>query len=1066
MNSKENIIEKILDCSPWDDQLSSAFMAFGFQEPSKTWNDLISIAKCVNFRKLYPHFFSRLLDLTTRSHNADLALHNFERFSEKFTDKDHLFTQLSESENLLEALVFLFSGSQILTDSLLSEPSYVNWLSRPGTLTESKSKDMLMRDFYEMAGKGFHKKDISSALRKFKKREYIRIGLRDLLGNVELMETVGDISNLADVCLQIAYEKADRDLRQKHGIPSYEDKDGNWKDSEFAILGMGKLGGQELNYSSDIDLVYIYTSSRGETRPDSSLPGSVVKITNHEYFSKLARQITKSINEITSDGNVFRVDLDLRPDGPSGEIASSLASCETYYESWGRTWERQAFIKARVSAGSEALGREFFSMMEPFIYRRSLDFEAIEEIKSMKNRINQSLKGKKSGNIKLGFGGIREIEFFIQAYQLLLGGRNKELRVRSSLGALKIMLEKNIISEEDFLCLSEAYIFLRHLENRVQITFGLQTHNLPESIPDRAVLARKMRIEGSTAEELAENLMKVYETHTSFVGKMFSEQFAEKEKREAAEAISKEWEQSRKGETLFSEDEIAAIPLIQDPAQAFRFLKVLRDGSEFSHPSEKSIQEFNYILPKIITICGCLPSPGKAIENLSRFVEATGARESFLNLFQENEKFLELLLILFGSSGLLSQILIKRPELVDLLTNMDEIYRFKAAEKISEDLEKFLSNESSLEKKELLLRRFKQAEELRIGVRFLIKEADLEGTLSDLSHLADAYLEAVFKLACAEVSRKKGHPVAEKFCIIGMGKLGGGELNFGSDLDVIFVYDEPEENSQEGVHYAAVSQLIYKLTSEMTSAGYAYKIDTELRPEGGAGVLVMSISGYERYFKSRARIWEQQAMVRARVVAGNKEVGKKFMEAAHNFVFQDNFEYSSLIEISRLRERMEVELARESTRGKNVKLGFGGIADIEFTMQILQLIHGKKNPRLRETNTIGALNLFVAHGMIDQVKADQAKENYLFLRNLECALRIIKETPGNSLPKDPRDLAQLARLMSYQGDEAENLAKIFMGDYEMHTTQMREYYRDTIGQLLRTGPRTASNEEDRDTPVN
>ena len=352
MNSKEKLIEKIHNCEAWDDQLESSLMEFGFQVPSKCWKDLISIAKAVNFKKLYPQFFSSLLEISARSYNADLALHSLERFSEKFSDKDHLFAQFSESNSLLEALVFLFSGSQILTDSLFSEPSYVNCLSRNGTLT--KSKDVLIRDFY--AWEGFDEKDFSSILRKFKKKEYIRIGLRDLLGNVELMETVGDISNLADVCLQIAYEKANKDLQKKHGIPTYEDTDGNLKVSEFTVLAMGKLGGQELNYSSDIDLIYVYTSNHGETQPDSSQPTSGIKISNHEYFSKLARQITKYINEITSEGNVFRVDLDLRPDGPSGEIASSLASCETYYQSWGRTWERQAMIKARVSAGSESLG--------------------------------------------------------------------------------------------------------------------------------------------------------------------------------------------------------------------------------------------------------------------------------------------------------------------------------------------------------------------------------------------------------------------------------------------------------------------------------------------------------------------------------------------------------------------------------------------------------------------------------------------------------------------------------------------------------------------------------------
>jgi [glutamine synthetase] adenylyltransferase / [glutamine synthetase]-adenylyl-L-tyrosine phosphorylase len=1059
LNFKATLIEKIHNCEAWDDQLESSLKEFGFQVPSKCWKDLISLAKAVNFKKIYPQFFSRLLEISERSHNADLALHNLEHFSEKFSDKDHLFTQISESNSLLEALVFLFSGSQILTDSLLSEPSYINWLSRQNTLT--KSKDFLTREFYEW--EGFDEKDFSSILRKFKKREYIRIGLSDLLGNVELMETVGDISNLADVCLQIAYEKANRDLEKKHGVPSYKDADGNLKVSEFAILGMGKLGGQELNYSSDIDLIYIYTSSHGETQLDSSQPTSSIKISNHEYFSKLARQITKYINEITSEGNVFRVDLDLRPDGPSGEIASSLASCETYYQSWGRTWERQAMIKARVSAGSESLGREFFAMMEPFIFRRSLDFEAIEEIKSMKNRINQSLKDKKITNIKLGFGGIREIEFFIQAYQLLFGGRDKELRTRGSLKTLKVLKDKSFINEEDYLCLSEAYIFLRNLENRVQITFGLQTHQLPEKEESRVVLAKKMRIEGKTPKEQSINLMKVYEYHTSFVGKIFSEQFVEKEKREAAEKISLEWEKSREGETLFSEEKLASIPLIKDPVQAFRFLKILRDGSAFSHPSEKSIQEFNYILPKIIDQCDRVPSPGAAIKNLCRFVEATGARKSFLNLFQENEKFLELLLILFGSSGLLSQILIRNPELLDLLIDMDEVYRFKTPEKISEDLDKYLLTGTTLDEKSVILRRFKQAEELRIGVQYLIKEADLEGTLSDLSNLADVFLQAVFNLACEELSHKEGHAVAKNFCIVGMGKLGGGELNFGSDLDVIFVYDEPD--GRDGAHYSAISQLICKLTSEMNSAGYAYKIDTDLRPEGGAGVLVMSIAGYERYFKMRARIWEQQAMVRARVVAGNRDVGEKFMEQVHGFVYQDNFEYSALIEISRMRERMELELAQEKTKGKNVKLGFGGISDIEFAMQILQLIHGKKNPRIRKTNTMKTLDIFVTQGMIDQRKADQLKDNYIFLRRLECALRIIHETPTNNLPKETLDLAQLARLMSYIGNDANNVANAFLLDYEKHTLQMRAYYRETIGQLLRTGPRSSSAEEKENRPI-
>jgi glutamate-ammonia-ligase adenylyltransferase len=1049
MTFNKALIYRIHQRQPWDETLP--LQAFGFREPETAWKNLVALAGHAQFEKLYPDFFRILLELIASSHNADMALHNFERFSEKFLDKDHLYTQLTESPSLFVALIFLFSGSQVLTDALLKEPSYVDWLSRPETLANSKSKDMLMRDFYEMAE--FQSKNIFSVLRKFKKREYIRIGLRDLLGKVGFKETVEDISNLADVCLQAAYEHADRELQKKFGRPVYQDANGNWIESEFAILGMGKLGGRELNYSSDIDLIYIYTSSQGETRSTSE--SSITSISNHEYFTKLALDITKSLHEITSDGNVFRVDLELRPEGNSGEIVNSLTSCEIYYQSWGRTWERQALIKARVSAGSENLGKEFFEMIEPFIYRRSLDFEAIEEIKSMKYQINKSLKGKHSkGNIKLGFGGIREVEFTIQAYQLLLGGRDKSLRVRDSLGAMKTLYEKNILTEADHNHLREAYIFLRNLENRVQITFGLQTYLLPDNEIDLAVLARKMRIAGDSQKNLADNLMKEYETHTRFVGTLFAEQFVEKEKREAAETLSSEWDRSRIGEEQFTESMLAEIPFLPDPKRTYRFLKSFRDGTQFSHPSVQSIQEFYSIIPKIFQQCRRVPKPDAAIENLCRFVEATGARESFLSLFQSNEKFLELLLILFGSSGMLSQILIKRPDLVDVLTDMEAIYRFKLAEKIQEDLNSALKTSPDFESKSLVLRRTKQAEELRIGVRYLIKEADLAGTLEDLSNLADVFLQTVYRIACEE--QKSGNH--NDFCIIGMGKLGGHELNFGSDLDVLLVYDEGESDPPpEGFsgYYSALSQMIYKLTSEMTSAGYAYKIDTELRPEGDAGALVLSVQGYEKYFKSRARIWEQQALVRARFVAGNAEVGKKFIEAVHQFVYQDKFEYGSLIEISRLRERMEQELAKESTKGKNVKLGFGGLADIEFAVQIIQLMHGKKFPRLRQTNTLSALKSFVALGLIDQDMAEELQDSYLFLRNLECALRIIRQTPTNTLPKDNKELAPLARLLGYE--DAEIQAGSLLIDYDRHTQRVRKHYRKTIGNLLRAGQAAGGN---------
>ena len=1048
-----SFFQSIYDSQPCGPECGKVLTNCGFEDAGKAWKTLAVLSGQADFSDLIPGFFPALLDFISRSYNADLALTNLERFADKIFDKNYLYTFLAENPDILEALVVLFSGSQILTDTLLKEPAHFDWLKHPDILNNSRSMDALMRDFHELSQGKYISKKTPGLLRRFKKREYIRIGLRDLLGKADMQETVRDISNLADVCLQIAYEYADKVCSEKYGVPFYQDADGNWKKSEFTILGMGKLGGEELNFSSDIDLIYIYTSSKGETRPVETRGKSFTRLSNHEYFTKLAQLITKTIHEITADGNVFRVDLDLRPDGRSGEIVNSLASCEVYYQSWGRTWERQALIKARVCAGSIPLGEEFFSLLSPFIYRRSLDFPAIEEIKAMKNKINASIKNKNTGrgDIKLGYGGIREVEFIVQAYQLLFGGKDKSLRVIPTLKIMQRLRACDYLTQEDYENLKQAYIFLRNLENRVQISFGLQTHVLPDDEAQLAVLARKMGMDGDDPKLLVERLMGEFARHTKFVGTMFANLFAEETRKETALIADREMERRSLKESLLSVEHLSARGFA-DPKRVARFLSLLRDGPQFSHPTEKSIQEFYLVLPDILERCVEVPRPDSAIENLVKFVDASGGRETYLSLFNSSPKLLELLLILFGSSGLLSETLIKQPDLVDIFLDLESIYRYKPPEKIAEELQKVLKLRKDLAAKKIALRRFKHGEELRIGVRYLIKEADLMGTLADLSALADLFLQIVTDLAFQEVNEKSSQPLPNDFAILGLGKLGGRELNFGSDLDIIFVYDEPDDQAgtlpEGGLidHYVKISRLIYELTSEMTPAGYAYKVDTDLRPEGSRGNLVLSVKGYEAYFKTRARIWEQQAMTRVRFVAGNPELGEKFIQVAHEFTYRKKFEYGSLIEISRLRERMEKELARESKKGKNIKLGFGGLADIEFTLQILQMMHGYQNPKLRCTNMPKIIEMVSAYGILDQASADQMLDNYLFLRNLECALRLVRQPSSSYLPKDKNSQGVLAKLLGYENAGADAL----MRDYETTTRKVREFYRKTLDTWLRT----------------
>jgi len=332
----------------------------------------------------------------------------------------------------------------------------------------------------------------------------------------------------------------------------------------------------------------------------------------------------------------------------------------------------------------------------------------------------------------------------------------------------------------------------------------------------------------------------------------------------------------------------------------------------------------------------------------------------------------------------------------------------------------------------------------------------LVGTLTDLSCLADLYLQVVTDLAYEELNSKSSHPLPNDFAIFGLGKLGGRELNFGSDLDIVFVYDAPESRetafseAERIAHYMSYARLIYQLTSEMTPAGFAYKVDTDLRPDGSRGDLIISVKGYEEYFKTRAKIWEQQAMTRVRFVAGNSVLGEKFIKIAHEFAYRKKFEYGSLIEISRLRERMEKELAVEPKKGKNVKLGFGGLADIEFTLQILQMMHGHRNPKLRQTNMLKILKVVSAYGILDQAEADQLTKHYLFLRNLECALRIINRSSSNYLPKDKKSLSALARLLGYEGESTDQRADALLLDYGKTTGEVRKFYRKMLDTWLRT----------------
>ncbi|MCK4966909.1 hypothetical protein KAS50_07750, partial [bacterium] len=557
------------------------------------------------------------------------------------------------------------------------------------------------------------------------------------------------LSDIADICLEEVCRICHAELIKKHGQPYYYTLDGEEKPSEFTIISLGKLGGRELNFSSDVDIIYLYSSDNGETRGVKSRENIYKdKLSLHDYYVKLSRKITNVLSEVTSDGNIFRVDLRLRPEGKKGDIAYSLRSYEIYYESWGETWERQMLIKARISAGSRALGDEFLSMIHPFVYRKFLDFTALEEIRAVKERIDAELsaKGKKKDNVKLGYGGIREIEFFIQSVQLIFGGKEKSIQESNTFRALKLLNEAEFITNDDYTKLIGAYTFLRDLENRMQLSYSIRMQIIPEDAYQRWVLARKMGIQGDKRKQVISALLSAYSAHCDNVRKIYDSLFYEKKEEASPYYI------------ITSEDEDIALNYLKDfnfsdIEKVIATVKLLREGETFSHPSEKSKIIFDKLLPETLKEIRLLPEPDLALMNLERFVSSSGSHENIYSFMLENAKVRELLLTLFGMSRFLSDILIRHPESFDAVLNPEEWGVSKSKDRLYDELSDVISKSPFIEKKMNEMRRFQKIEELKIGLRDFSLDIDLMDTFRDLSCLADAYLKCALDVAEQKLSQ-------------------------------------------------------------------------------------------------------------------------------------------------------------------------------------------------------------------------------------------------------------------------------------------------------------------------
>ncbi len=1019
------------------------------RDPSQGLMTLRTIAQLLPNHDQATRWLPLIAKQASASFDPHRALNNWERFFRALPGINDFLELLCTSPRLPALLSTLFGGSQYLSDMILQDPSIVEWLESEGRFYTPRTKEELGYDLTDWLEHGVSLEDQFRLLRRFRKREMVRIGLRDLTRQSDLVETTEDLSNLADVCLSGAYEVCFQELSARYGRPMGLDDHGQPQPSEFAILGLGKLGGHELNFSSDIDLLFLYTCD-GETSngPEGH---TTARITNHEFYTRLGRLLLKAIHEITADGNVYRVDLRLRPDGRGGPIVNSLAHFEVYYESWGKTWERQMLLKARTVAGSEKLGREFLRLMRPFIFRKYLDAEALQEIKQIKEQIDRSLEQQRGRgiNIKLGRGGIREIEFVAQCFQLVFGGQDSWIQERHSLRALHRISERGFLTYEEYSDLAKAYVFFRELEHRIQMAHGRQTHELPTDVDELATLARKMGLRGHDAEMLATVLMQQYREHTTKVRKVYDKLFYG-DFFDAGDDASPEWYTlaagMKAGQALLREFQFV------DVEKTYRNLMQLHDGPPSAHPTAKSQALFRQLCGTLLQVASEQPDPDLAINNLEQFVASTPARESLFRLWLDHEALLRIVLSLFGNSVFLSKRLIQQPDLLDTLLNPASLTRAKTKAELWEDLQSLVRQASRYDERLDIVRRFKRAEEFRIGLQEIAGEVDILITMGNLSNLADIYLEAVLRIVWQEWARPVGLPESPEgygFLIIALGKLGGKELDFASDLDLLFVNADPADTAvvPQQFAYNKIAEKLMQAIGGLSRYGTVFRVDLGLRPEGNKGPLVQSLSGLRDYYQHRGQLWERQALLRARPVAGDAGIAQRVMQVIDAFVYEAPIGPDIVDNITAMRQRIQHERARAGQEHWDIKVGHGGLVDIEFLVQAYQLLYGVQLPALRVTSTWDVLEALTREGILPAQETQSLQHAYSFLRRVESALRIVDDRSINAIPDNQADQRRLARRLGYQDVGKPRAEEAMLADIQACTSLVRRLYEQHMQDL-------------------
>ncbi|CAB1064126.1 Glutamine synthetase adenylyl-L-tyrosine phosphorylase (EC / Glutamate-ammonia-ligase adenylyltransferase (EC [Olavius sp. associated proteobacterium Delta 1] len=920
-----------------------------------------------------------------------------------------------QDSDILSALNRVFAFSEFVAENCIRDPAFLDDLVNSGDLGRCYTPLDYTNSLRQVLA-GVRDGDmLSQVLRQYRRREMVRIAWRDLAEWADLTETMSALSDFADACLEQTLKILYQWQCDKFGIPTADDG----SKQHLVVLGLGKLGARELNFSSDVDLIFTYPRG-GQTRgADSSL-------SNEDFFSRLCRRLIKVIGQPTPDGLVFRVDLRLRPFGESGPLAMDFGGLEQYYQEQGREWERYALIKARTVAGDKAAGNFLLEQLHPFIYRRYLDYSAFESLREMKQMIALEVKRKGMANdIKLGPGGIREIEFFGQIFQLIRGGVTPALQETGILKVLIALAEEHNIPQEVCRELTDAYVFLRNTENRLQEYSDQQTHQLPPGDSGQLRLAASMGFAGagSFKSALDDHRDRV---HGHFQMLLESGDAGDRPQKIEAplDSIWQNVTESRQaGQTLASLG-------YDQPEQVLPLLEYLRNDPETRALSPKGRRRLDKLMPRFLKEIGTCENPLITLRRIIDLIKTIERRTSYLALLLENPTALSHLVKLSNASPWIASFLARHPVLLDELLDPRTLYQPPQKNEMKKGLQHRLAliPPDDLEYQIEQLCIFKQINVLRVAT------ADVTGTLplmrvSDyLSEIAEIILNEVVDLAFNHLVSKHGapdcrlgnKPCLRGFAVIAYGKLGGLELGYGSDLDLVFLHAGTHEQTGGGKRaidsaqfFNRLGQRVIHILTAHTRAGKAYEIDMRLRPSGSSGILVSHIDAFSEYQIAEAWTWEHQALIKARPICGDDLIAQRFEKIRSKVLARQRSGPELKEEVTRMRERMRQELLKPEAGLFDLKQDAGAMVDIEFLVQFLVLLNSHKHPGLLQwTDNVRLLQTLIETGTMDEVTAHQLKHAYLIYRAVAHQLSL-QEKPAK-VSREKFDLLQKRVTEIYQ----------------------------------------------------